>query len=226
MNKGGVGKTAYSIFTFIKLREQEKKGFKMVDMDTNNHSLANRFKSSEYEKHISEVSLLSGGELSNMDYSKLQDFFDKIAKSTNSEFYCDLGQDDSKAFQKLVRSVGADVLSEYLLELGIDLTVVPIVKVDDLDSIIYLRQYVEELNGHIKIVVAANMFGVSSDHTNKKGLIAYCGEQGVDIGFFNSLDIADGFKTKIHEHLVSGLTSPLGLAKGNINRILNEIIIP
>lgn len=226
MNKGGVGKTAYSIFTLIKLKNQGREEFKMVDMDTNNHSLANRFKGSEYEKNISEVSLLAGGELSNMDYSKLQDFFDSIAKSNNKEFYCDLGQDDSKAFQKLVRSIGADALNEYLLELDIDLTIVPIIKVDDLDSVNYFIQYVELLKGQIKISAAANMLGVSTNHPNKKTLMAYCGENGVELNFFNTIDIADGFKVKIHEHLVSGLNAPLGLAKGNLNKVLDEITIP
>lgn len=226
MNKGGVGKTAYSIFTLAALLKGGRKGFKIVDMDTNNHSLKKRFIGSDYQDYISGASLLSGGENSNMDYSLLQEFFEKLSESPNNEFYCDLGQDDSKAFQKLIRSTGAGTLQEFLEELDIDLTIIPIVKVDDLDSVNYLMEYVKDLDGKINIAVAANMLGVPPGHSNKQRLIDYCGSQGIALNFFNAFDIADGFKAQIHEHLVSGLATPLRLAKGNWNKIIDQIQIP
>ncbi len=225
MNKGGVGKTPLVIFTMLKLIKEQAKDFKMVDCDSNNHSFMNRFKGTEYEQYIAKVSLAQD-ESSNMDFSALEGFFETLATQNYKSYYVDFGQDDSNALIKLIRNIGIDGLHEYVTELNLDLTLCPVVAIGDRDSTAGLQTIVDLNNGRFKVVPYANMLNASGDKDpNLLNLKEQCNMLGLDLQIFNRSNIADNFKIKIHNYLVSGTKENLGLAKGLLTNILEALTI-
>ena len=225
MNKGGVGKTPLVIFTMLKLIKEGHKDFKMVDCDSNNHSFINRFRGTDYEKYIAKISLAKD-ENSNMDFSALEGFFETLSSQNYKSYYVDFGQDDSNALIKLIKSVGIDGLYDYLADLKIELTLCPVVAVGDRDSITGLQTLIDLNDSKFKITPYANMLNAANDEDpNLLSLKEQCNTIGLDLHIFNRPNIPDGFKASIHNYLVSGLTTNLGLAKGLLNNILEALTI-
>lgn len=226
MNKGGVAKTPYTIFTMLKLLKSENKDFKIIDMDSNNHSLYNRFVETKYQKYIAGITLLSGDEDSNIDYGLFEQFFKDISATDKKEYYIDLGQSDSKGFQNLVRNYGSTSVQQGMVDMNIDLTIVPIVKIDDLDSLKIVNQYVQDFQG-FKISIAVNMLDdPKRNHPNIEKIITLANANGIDLNFYNNSKVSKSGEDVIHNHLVSGLQTNLGMLSGAFETFVDQIVIP
>ena len=227
MNKGGVGKTPLVIFTLEKLLKGEKKDFLIIDCDSNKHSLFERFESNkDIQKTIRTMSL-SLGENANLDYSQLETFFTNLSNGKSKEYYIDFGQDDSNALIKFLNTSGANTIAEGIRDLGIELTLCPVIAVGDIDCVNGLEKLVIAAENEFKIVPYANLLNASGkEDANLLRLEKYCTDNRLKLLNFNHPNLADGQRLGIHNYLVSGFSRALGFGtKGVYAKIIDTLEI-